>query len=227
MIPPAGDLTGTSEEMADEKATDKPKIPPLRQQPVAFLDVETTGLDPKVHEILEIAVVDVQGKVLLDTKVKPVNIESASEEALKINNYNEADWADAPTFEEIKDQVIEALEHKILVGQNPQFDRNFVVEALDRVGVEKAYRKVRRHTIDTITLAWEHLVPCGLERLNLDAECKFMGIPLDREDRHGALNDVQATRTLYLMTLRATEEQRFAFRERARKEGLIPDDSED
>jgi DNA polymerase III epsilon subunit family exonuclease len=206
--------------MADE-STPKKSIPPLRQQPVVVLDTETTGLDPKVHEILEIAIVALDGTVLLDTKVKPVNIEVASPEALKINGYNEADWADAPTFDEIKDKVMEALKHKIIVGQNPQFDRNFVVEALDRCGVEKAYRKVKRHTIDTVTLAWEHLVPCGLNRLNLTAECEFMGIPLDRETRHGALADAMATRTLYLMTLRATEEQRMAWRQRAKDAGLL------
>jgi DNA polymerase III epsilon subunit-like protein len=205
--------------MAD--TTPDKKIPPLRLVPVAFLDVETTGLDPKVHEIVEIAVVGLDGQVLLDTKVKPVNIGVATEEALKVNGYNEADWADAPTFDEIKDDVMAALKHKVVVGQNPQFDRNFVVEALARVGVEKAYRKVKRHTIDTITLAWEHLVPCGLDRLNLEAECNFLGIPLDRESRHGALPDAQAARTLYLMTLRATEEQRFAWRQRARDLGLV------
>ena len=64
--------------MADENATEKPTIPPLRNQPVVFLDVETTGLDPKAHEVLEIAVVDIHGNILLDTKVKPVNIEGAT-----------------------------------------------------------------------------------------------------------------------------------------------------
>lgn len=196
--------------------------PPLRQQTVVFLDVETTGLDPHTHEIVEIAVVALDGSVVLDTKVKPVNLETATEEALKINGYADHPewWENAPTFDEIKDKVREALEHKIVVGQNPQFDRNFVVAALERCGVEKAYRKVRRHTIDTITLAWEHLAPCGLDKMNLGAECEFLGIELDREERHGALPDAQAARTVYLMTLRATEEQRFAWRERAKKKGL-------
>ena len=80
--------------------------------------------------------------------------------------------------------------------------------------VQKAYRVLSRHVIDTTTLAWEHLVPCGLDRLNLDAICEFLGIELDRSERHGALADVQACRAAYLMMLRATEEQRIAWRER-------------
>lgn len=205
--------------MAD--ATPDKKIPPLRQAPVAFLDVETTGLDPKEHEIVEIAVVALNGSVLLDTKVKPVRIETAHPKALEVNGYNEADWSDAPTFDEIKDDVMEALKHRVVVAQNPNFDRSFVVEALDRVGVEKAYRKVKRHVVDTTTLAWEHLVPCGLDRLNLEAICEFLGVPLDRSVRHGALEDAQACRAAYLMMLRATEEQRFAWRQRARQLGLV------
>jgi DNA polymerase-3 subunit epsilon len=207
--------------MTAESTTAKP---PLRTKPVVFVDTETTGLDPKKNEILEIAIVALDGSVLLNTKVKPVNLETAHPKALEVNGYNDADWADAPTFAEIKDQVIEHLDHRVFVGQNPQFDRNFIVEALDRVGVEKAYRKVDYHTIDTITLAWEHLVPCGIERLNLDAICEFLGVPLDRENRHGALADAQAARTVYLMLLRATEEQRMAWRQRAKDQGLLPSD---
>ena len=211
---------GRNEEMADQD-TPKKQIPPLRQWPCVVIDTETTGLDPKDQEILEIAIVALDGTVLLHTKVKPVNLASANEKALEINNYNEADWADAPTFDEIKGQVMEALKHKIIVGQNPQFDRGFIVEALNRCGVEKAYRKLSYHTIDTVTLAWEHLAPCGLNRLNLDAICDFLGVPLDREKRHGALADAQATRTVYLMILRATEEQRMAWWQRAKDLGLL------
>lgn len=196
----------------------KPPRPPLRQKPAVVVDTETTGLDPKENEILEIAIVALDGTVLLDTKVKPVRIETAHPKALEVNGYNEADWADAPTFEEIKDKVIELLDGHIFIGQNPQFDRNFIVEALDRVGVEKAYRKVDYHTIDTITLAWEHLVPCGLQYLNLEGICEFLSIPLDRESRHGALADAQACRAAYLMMLRASEEQRMAWNERAKKQ---------
>jgi len=220
---------GISSEMADEKTTEAPsRIPPLRHQPIVFLDVETTGLDPKVHEIVEIAIVALEGTILLDTKVKPVNLASADQRALKINGYLDHPelWDGAPTFDEIKDDVMEALKHKVVVGQNPNFDRNFVVEALARCGVASPQKRVKRHVVDVITLAWEHLVPCGLNKLNLAAECEFMGIPLNRDERHGALPDAQAVRTLYLMMLRATEEQRFAWRERAKKLGLLPEEPE-
>lgn len=217
--------------MADEntpKNTSK-NIPPLRHKSVVVLDTETTGLEENPEaEVIELAVVDLEGNTLIDTKIKPVNLEIAlafdeagTKKALEINGYNEADWADAPTFEELVPQIVEVFKHKVIVGQNPQFDRNFILRGLKRAGVEKAYRVLSRHAIDTTVLSWEHLAPCGLNRLGLSFACNFLGIPIDRESRHGALEDAQATRTLYLMLLRATEEQRFAWRSRAKKLGLF------
>jgi DNA polymerase III epsilon subunit-like protein len=37
-----------------------------------FLDLETTGLDPRTDEIVEIGILDEDGRVLLDTLVRPV-----------------------------------------------------------------------------------------------------------------------------------------------------------
>ena len=36
-----------------------------------FLDLETTGLDPRTDEILEIGILDDAGRVLLDSLVRP------------------------------------------------------------------------------------------------------------------------------------------------------------
>lgn len=194
-------------------------IPPLRLKPVVVTDTETTGLpDNPYAEVLEIAVVDLDGRVLLDTKVRPVSLKEALEfdsegvkQALEINGYSDDEWKDAPTFAEITDKIVEVFEHKVIVGQNPNFDRNFIIRGLERAGVKKAYRKLSRHVVDTTTLAWEHLAPCGLERLNLDAICEFLSIPLDRSIRHGALADAQACRRAYLLMLRASEGQRTAW----------------
>lgn len=210
--------------MADDTKND---IPPLRLKPVVFIDTETTGLLDNPHaEAIELAAVGIEGQVLLDTKIRPVSLDKAlayneegTKRALEINGYTEEAWKDAPTFAELVPKIIETFQHRAIIGQNPNFDRSFVLRGLEAASVEKAYRVLSRHVIDTTTLAWEHLVPCGLDRLNLDAICEFLGVHLDRSQRHGALADAQACRAAYLMMLRATEEQRFAWRERAKTLG--------
>jgi len=209
-------------------STEPKKIPPLRFKSAVVVDTETSGLKKNPEaEVLEIAVVDLDGKVLLNTKVKPTNLEAAfafneegTKRALEINGYNEAEWADAPTFEELVPQIIEAFKHKSIIGQNPHFDREFILRGLDRCGVEKTDRLLSRHCLDTTMLSHEHLVPCGLDRLNLQDACEFVGIELDRSARHGALEDAQATRQLYLTLIRATGTQREAWRQKAKARGL-------
>lgn len=182
---------------------------PLRLKPVVFVDTETSGLsDNPFAEVLELAVVDIEGAVLIDTKVRPVRLDEALnfdadgvKIALDINGYDTELWKEAPTFADLVPLVAQVFEHKVIVGHNPHFDRGFILRGLEHAGVQKAYKMLSRHVIDTTTLAWEHLVPRGLDRLNLDAVCKWLDIPLDREKRHGALADAQACRAAYLAML--------------------------
>jgi len=205
--------------MAD--SSDAPKQMSLSDVPVVFLDVETTGLDATVHEIIEIGIVDVPGAVLLDQKYTPQDLSVATEEALTINGYKDHPelWDGAPTLDAAEaTRILDVLDGKLVVAQKPYFDLGFVREALRRAGVDAS--SLRRHAIDTTTLIWEHLTPCGIEKLSLEPACEFLSIPLDRGERHSALRDAQAVRVVYLMLLRATEEQRFGWRDQFRQRQL-------
>jgi DNA polymerase-3 subunit alpha (Gram-positive type) len=194
----------------------------LSHVPVVFLDVETTGLDPKIHEIVEAAVVDVSGAVLLDQKYAPRDLSVATEEALRINGYEKHPelWDGAPSLDVVEaTRLLKVLEDRIIVAQNPYFDLSFVREGFRRVNVDSS--SLSRHAIDTTTLIWEHLVPCGIERLGLEFACDFLGVPLDRAERHSALKDAQAVRVVYLMLLRATKEQCSGWCDQARRRGLL------
>ena len=73
-----------------------------KEQIIYFVDTETTGLDWRRHEIVSIGIVVARK---LDNKlevtdeveylIKPDRLESADPIALKINKYNDADWAGA------------------------------------------------------------------------------------------------------------------------------------
>jgi len=166
-----------------------------------WVDTETTGLDLDKHEIIEIAITDETGNVLVNTKVQPQRIETASEIALQINGYTPEKWADAPMWEDVAEQILTHLEGAVIFGQNVQFDYNRIKKALIATLGEEKCKKLGYHLVDTVTLSWEHLAPYGLKSLSLGAVCEFLGI--EHGDAHTALADVQACRKVYHKLLRA------------------------
>ena len=83
-----------------------------------FLDLETTGLDPRADEIVEIGILDEDGQVLLDTLVRPVRHRSWPG-AQRVDGIAPADVQDAPTLDELRPRIIEAVSDalEILEGQ--------------------------------------------------------------------------------------------------------------
>ena len=63
---------------------------------LAFIDIETTGLNPEVQEIIEIGgVITTPDLVVVnefEIKVKPENLAVAEPEALRINRFDPANW---------------------------------------------------------------------------------------------------------------------------------------
>jgi DNA polymerase-3 subunit epsilon len=199
----------------------------LKDRPLAFIDVETTGLSCQKHEVIDVAVVflaeDLRSNApwtrllrsegsfaVWHTKVRPERIEDAEPKALEVNGYSPAEWEGAPTVSEIVD-TLEALLTRsgadpILVGHNVAFDKDFLNATLQRAGRSQ---QVSYHMLDTVTLCYEHLVPCGLSSLSLDNVRRFLGIPT--EGAHAALKDALDALTVYTRLIRATPEDRAAW----------------
>lgn len=170
---------------------------PLSKRSLAFIDTETTGLDPDTHEILEIAIVTQSPRGRLHhyhTKIKPENIENAHPKALEINGYaeNPNAWKHAPLMSEAGVLITTTLKNTVLVGHNVGFDISMLKAHLHRSGCEA---RLPYHHIDTMTLAYEHLVPLGLESLSLDRIRAFLG--WSSKNAHTALQDAKDTRRLY------------------------------
>jgi DNA polymerase III subunit epsilon len=207
----------------------------LSERPLAFVDVETTGLDPSRHEVIEVAVVfddyvfrrvgapwamrlrrEEPDVAMWHTRIRPERIGDADPKALAVNRYDPARWADAPTASEVADDIVALLTRDgadpIIVGHNVSFDRDFLNALLRSTGHNA---KVSHHTVDTVTLCYEHLVPCGLEWLSLDNVRRFMGIPT--EGSHSALKDAIDARELYRRLIRASVPERALWRMRGRR----------
>ncbi len=103
----------------------------------AFVDVETTGLDARVHRVIEIAIVitDARGNPIDEwcSLVRPSDGQ-LSAGATRIHLI-ETDWLRAaPTFEQLIPQVAHRLHGRIIVAHNVQFDVEFLREEFTRAG---------------------------------------------------------------------------------------------
>ena len=93
-----------------------------------FLDTETTGLLSRYglgeDEIVEIAIIDSDGRPVLNTLVKPT-IKSSWRDAQRIHGISPADVANAPTLEDLLPEVQKIIEGSQIVTYNAGFDVDF------------------------------------------------------------------------------------------------------
>jgi DNA polymerase-3 subunit epsilon len=109
----------------------------LALRPV-YLDTETTGLDPQA-EIVDIAVLDHDGAVLVDTLIKPVAPIPA--DATRVHGITNAMVAGAPTWQEAWPQVAAALKGRLVAIYNMDYDRRLMRQSHRRNGMRWANPK--------------------------------------------------------------------------------------
>jgi DNA polymerase III epsilon subunit-like protein len=133
-------------------STDSPtKTPP----PLAFVDTETTGLDPFLHDAWEIAVIFREGD--LDTehvfRIEP-DLTNADPKALEINRYHErtsaTDWRWTDR-QKTAERLYGLLNGVVLIGSNPPFDAEMLTHLFGRYYDQPKPWHYR--TIDIATLA--------------------------------------------------------------------------
>lgn len=185
----------------------------MRQLSLIFLDFETSGLDEKKHEVIEIGFVlcTPAGEILRTHEARIMPAGECDPGAAAVNGFTEEGWASSPLLRTPWDAfapLAEASRHgsdkgAMLVAHNPSLERAFL-DTTQRM-LDDLYRGVPRfgklwqgdyHTIDTATLAWP-LVHAGIcEKVSLESVCKALGVVNQRP--HSALSDAMACREIYL-----------------------------
>lgn len=172
---------------------------------ILFIDSETTGLDPKRNTIIEIAArIDVDGVTLDRFSVKLFNPQTVTNlGALKVNNTKLASLlSNKPEAEAIMTFVDWLLTVKekvqgdiVLCGQNPGFDLRFLLEVLNKYGIEGLDSIIGYKTLDTYGLALA-LVECGKlktenNKLSLIDIAKALNVDMTVNIPHTAIGDVE------------------------------------
>ncbi|MBB5349577.1 3'-5' exonuclease [Desulfoprunum benzoelyticum] len=88
-----------------------------------FLDTETTGLNENA-EIVELAVVNVRGEVLVDTLIKPVN--PIPEEVSLLHGITNEMVDDAPCWRDVYLEVVPFLTGRLILSYNAAFDSRII-----------------------------------------------------------------------------------------------------
>ena len=177
----------------------------MLQQPLAFIDVETTGIDHDLFEIIELGVVIAKLKDdtlvvvdQMDVKIHPKHIETAEPAALRVNGFNEADWLFAVTLEDAMKTFAEKTEGAVFVAHNATFDYGFIEKALKDTGTES---KMHYHKLDTISLAFGVLFGNDdMNKLSLRALCEYYSI--ENKKAHSAFADAYATYEVFKKLLK-------------------------
>ncbi|MGM0499379.1 MAG: PolC-type DNA polymerase III [Bacillota bacterium] len=149
-------------------------------------DLETTGLNPSQHEIIEIGAVKFKAgekidefKSFINPGVKiPVKITD-------ITGINDRMVKDAPGLEKVINDFIEFAGDGVLVAHNADFDYGFIRTALEKLKIKRDDYTV----LDTLGLARALVKDSKNYKLNTLA--KYFDV--DLENHHRALDDASAT----------------------------------
>lgn len=84
-----------------------------------FFDTETTGTGYS-DQVVEVAIIDEQGEVLVHTLIRPTCAISAG--AARVHGIAEAEVAQAPDFAAVMESIAGAMRGRMVVGYNAPFD---------------------------------------------------------------------------------------------------------
>jgi len=147
---------------------------------VAFLDVETTGADPRQDRITEVGIVLTDDGEIVEewsSLIQPGReIPFGIEVLTGITN---AMVASAPTFADVSLDLAERLDGRLLVAHNARFDHAFLRQAFSGAGVafrtsvlctvrlsRRLFPHERRHNLDTL-----------VERFALSCDARHRALP--------------------------------------------------
>lgn len=158
----------------------------------AFVDLETTGLDPAVHDILEVGIVLENPETTLERVdfSLPVDLRRADAKALAVNHAveraAELEAKQMPATSAAY-MLTDKLAGAVFIGNNPQFDAAFLTEFLRKNGERPTWKY---HLVDVKALAGMALglkPPWSTDQL-------LSALGLDAVVAHTALADAEQAR---------------------------------
>ncbi len=156
------------------------------------IDIETTGLDPKYDEIIELGAQKYINNILVGEYyqlVKPVDDESVDEFITDLTGITNDMLKDAPSLEDVLSDFVDFLGDFTLIAHNANFDINFLYDSYLRL-YELHFNK---HFVDTLRLSRLTLKDFKSHKLSRLAKELSLGC----NPNHRVSSDCEATHLLY------------------------------
>ena len=179
----------TSQELSTSTKT-------MRNVSFAVVDFETTGLNPEIDRIVQLAAVIVNGDGDIidsfDTIVKPENPDEYQHGAEHIHGISAEQVSSGMPLRLALEKLWDISAGNVFTAHNAQFDLGFLHAESERVGIND---HVEVH-IDTLELSRRTTGADNTRRHNLFALCEHYGI--ERDKVHDAKSDATATAQLLM-----------------------------
>jgi len=160
-----------------------------------FIDTETTGFSPE-DVVIEIGVVDLHGKTLFESFVKPPIPIPA--DAMSVNHITEAMVADAPGWAEIWPELKAVFEDRFIGMYNADFDLRLMKQTHSRYWLDWPLEDQRFFCVMKLYAAFYGELSRrgrGFRFHKLEAAGADCGIPLPNS--HRAADDAKLTAALF------------------------------
>lgn len=163
----------------------------LEELSFCVFDLETTGGNQKKDRIIEIGLVQIDNLKIGATKNYLINPERKIPDFIqKLTSIGQEEVEDAPTIDQVIDEVLEFIGDRVLIAHNSSFDIPFLNAVLERLG-----RKQLENKGLCTNLMTKYLIPT-LMNSNLNYMSRIFDI--SHQKAHRALDDAIATAELFL-----------------------------
>ena len=155
------------------------------ERPLAFVDLESTGIDPARDRIVEISVVRIDPDGRRETRTRRVNPECPiPAEATAVHGIRDEDVRDEPSFRQIARALLEFFGDADLAGFNVRrFDLPLLEREFRNAGLDMGLS--RRRVVDAMAVFHRK------EPRDLEAAVRFY-LGREHEGAHGAEADAEA-----------------------------------
>jgi DNA polymerase III epsilon subunit-like protein len=175
----------------------------VEQSGTLILDTETTGLDAN-DEVIQLAIVDMHGNVLLHTLVRPTV--PVGMEARVIHGITDEVLAEAPSFSNLYDTIAVLLGNRSVLAYNADFDRRILAQTCTKYGLPPFEVAAWDCVMERYASFWGERSKSGHDKpQSLSTACMQQGI--DVHGHHDAVKDCLLTLALIKAVAVAGEEE--------------------